>query len=68
MYSIIFTYSCEHEWFNYDSKKEANKKFNALKQRVDEYAAKSIYSSVSMSSVSIYGEEEKSYDNFDSIR
>lgn len=68
MYSIIFTYGCEHEWFNYDSKKEANKKFNALKKRVDEYAAKSIYSGVSMSSVSIYGEEEKSYDNFDSIR
>ena len=60
---------CEHEWFNYDSKKEANKKFNALKKRVDEYAAKSIYSSVSMSmsSVSIYGEEEQTYDNLDSI-
>ena len=42
MYSIVFTYGCEHEWFNYDSKKEANKKFNALKKRVDEYAAKSI--------------------------
>ena len=63
MYSIVFTYGCEHEWFNYDSKKEANKKFNALKKRVDEYAAKSIYSSVSMSSVSIYGEEEQTYDN-----
>ena len=36
MYSIIFTYGCEHEWFNYDSKKEANKKFNALKKMVDE--------------------------------
>ena len=59
MYSIIFTYGCEHEWFNYDSKKEANKKFNALKKRVDEYAAKS--------SVSIYGEEEQTYDNLDSI-
>lgn len=67
MYSIIFTYGCEHEWFNYDSKKEANKKFNALKKRVDEFADKSIYSSVSMSSVSIYGEEEESYDNLDSI-
>lgn len=67
MYSIIFTYGCEHEWFNYDSKKEADKKFNALKKRVDEYAAKSIYSSVSMSSVSIYGEEEENYDNLDSI-
>jgi hypothetical protein len=67
MYSIIFTYGCEHEWFNYDSKKEANKKFNALKKRVDEYAAKSIYSSVSMSSVSIYGEEEQTYDNWDRI-
>ena len=67
MYSIIFTYGCEHEWFNYDSKKEADKKFNALKKRVDEYAVKSIYSSVSMSSVSIYGDEEESYDNFDSI-
>ena len=51
MYSIVFTYGCEHEWLNYDSKKEANKKFNAHKKRVDEYAAKSIYSSVSMSSV-----------------
>ena len=68
MYSIIFTYGCEHEWFNYDSKKEADKKFNALKKRVDGYTAKRIYSGVSMSSVSIYGEEEKSYDNFDSIR
>ena len=67
MYNICFTYGCEHEWFNYDSKKEANKKFNALKKRVDEYAAKSIYSSVSMSSVSIYGDEEECYDNFDSI-
>lgn len=67
MYSIIFTYGCEHECFNYDSKKEANKKFNALKKRVDEYAAKSIYSSVSMSSVSIYGDEEQTYDNLDSI-
>lgn len=67
MYSIIFTYGCEHEWFNYDSKKEADNKFNALKKRVDEYATKSIYSSVSMSSVSIYGEEEQTYDNLDSI-
>lgn len=67
MYSIIFTYGCEHEWYNYGSKKEANKKFNALKKRVDEYAAKSIYSSVSMSSVSIYREEEQTYDNLDSI-
>ena len=67
MYSIIFTYGCEHEWFNYDSKKEADNKFNALKKRVDEYAAKSIYSSVSMSSVSIYGDEERTYDNLDSI-
>lgn len=67
MYSIIFTYGCEHEWFNYDTKKEANKKFNALKKRVDEFAAKSIYSSVSMSSVSIYGDEEETYDNLDSI-
>ena len=67
MYSICFTYGCEHEWFNYDSKKEANKKFDALKKRVDEYAAKSIYSSVSMSSVSIYGDEEETYDNLNSI-
>lgn len=67
MYSICFTYGCEHEWFNYDSKKEADKKFNALKKRVDEYAVKSIYSSVSMSSVSIYGEDEQTYDNLDSI-
>ena len=67
MYSIIFTYGCEHEWFNYDSKKEANKKFNALKKRVDEYTPKRIYASVSMSSVSIYGEEEQTYDNLDSI-
>ena len=67
MYSIIFTYGCEHEWFNYDSKNEANKKFNALKKRVDEYTAKRIYSGVSMSSVSIYGEEEQTYDNLDSI-
>ena len=67
MYSIIFTYGCEHEWFNYDSMKEANKKFNALKKRVDEYAAKSICSSVSMSRTSIYGDEEQTYDNFDSI-
>lgn len=68
MYSIIFTYGCEHEWFNYDSKKEANKKFNALKKRVDEYTQKSIYSSVTMSSTSIYGDEEECYDNFDDIR
>ena len=67
MYSICFTYGCEHEWFNYDSKNEANKKFNALKKRVDEYAAKSIYSSVSMSRFSIYGDEEQTYDNLDSI-
>ena len=67
MYSIIFTYGCEHEWFNYDSKKEANKKFNALKKRVDGYTAKRIYSGVSMSSVSIYGEDEQTYDNLDSI-
>jgi exopolysaccharide biosynthesis protein len=67
MYTICFTIRNEHEWFNYDSKKEANKKFNALKKRVDEYAAKSIYSSVSMSSVSIYGEEEQTYDNWDRI-
>ena len=67
MYSIVFTYGCEHEWFRYDSKNEADKKFNALKKRVDEYAEKSIYSSVSMSSVSIYGEEEETYDNLDSI-
>ena len=67
MYSIVFTYGSEHDWFNYDTKKEANKKFNALKKKVDEYATKSIYSSVSMSRVSIYGEEEQTYDNFDSI-
>lgn len=67
MYSIVFTYGSEHDWFNYDTKKEATKKFNALKKRVDEYATKSIYSSVSMSRVSIYGEEEQTYDNFDSI-
>lgn len=67
MFEICFTYGTEHEWFNYDSKKEANKKFNALKKRVDEYATKSIYSSVSMSSVSIYGDDEQTYDNLDSI-
>lgn len=67
-YTICFTYGSEHEWFEYASLKEANRKFNALKKRVDEYTAKRIYSGVSMSSVSIYGEEEKSYDNFDSIR
>ena len=66
-YTICFTYGSEHEWFEYASLKEANRKFNALKKRVDGYTAKSIYSSVSMSSVSIYGEEEQTYDNLDSI-
>lgn len=67
MYSIIFTYGCEHEWYNYDSKQEADEMFNALKKRVDEYATKSIYSSVSMCNVSIYGDEEQTYDNLDRI-
>lgn len=68
MYSIIFTYGGEHDFFNYNTQKEANKKFNALKKRVDEYTQKSIYSSVTMSSTSIYGDEEECYDNFDAIR
>ena len=37
MYSIIFTYGGEHDFFNYNTQKEANKKFKALKKRVDEY-------------------------------
>lgn len=66
MYNICFTYGTDHLWFHYNTKKEAMKKFNALKKRVDSLAGE-MYSSVSMSSVSIYGEEEKTYDNFDSI-
>lgn len=68
MYSIIFTYGNEHDFFNYNNQKEANKKFNALKKRVDEYTQKNIYSSVTMSSTSIYGDEEECYDNFYVIR
>lgn len=66
MYNICFTYGTDHLWFHYNTKKEATKKFNTLKKRVDSLAGK-IYSSVSMSSVSIYGEEEQTYDNLDSI-
>ena len=36
MYTICFTYGSEHEWFEYASLKEANRKFNALKKRVDD--------------------------------
>ena len=68
MYSIIFTYGSEHDFFSYNNQKEANQKFNELKKRVDEYTAKKTYSAVTMSSTSIYGEEEKVYDNFDAIR
>ena len=68
MYSIIFTYGSEHDFFNYNNQKEANQKFNELKRRVDEYTAKNKYSAVTMCSTSIYGEEEECYDNFDAIR
>ena len=68
MYTIIFTYGEEHDLFETNSKKEANKKFNELKKRVDEYTKKNKYSAVTMSSTSIYGEEEMVYDNFDAIR
>ena len=68
MYSIIFTYGSEHDFFKFNNQKEANKKFNELKRRVDEYTTKKKYSAVTMSSTSIYGEEEKVYDNFDAIR
>ena len=66
MYNICFTYGTDHLWFHYNTKKEATKKFNALKKRVDSLAGE-MYSSVSMSSTSIYGEQEMTYDNFDSI-
>lgn len=68
MYSIIFTYGGEHDFFDINNKKEADLKFNELKKRVDEYTKKNKYSAVTMSSTSIYGEEEMVYDNFDAIR
>jgi hypothetical protein len=66
-YSIIFTQGGEQTFFSYSSQKEANKKFKELKRQVDELSKKHIYSSVTMNSNSIYGDEEIAYDNFDKI-
>lgn len=51
MYNIIFTLGGHNDLYSFSNKKDADAQFNAFKQKVDEYAAKSIYSSVSMSSV-----------------
>lgn len=68
MYSIIFTYGGEHDFFEINSKKAADQKFNELKKRVDEYTQKKKYSAVTMCHTTIYGDEEMVYDNFDAIR
>lgn len=67
MFNIIYTYGEDHKFFNYGSEYDARMKFEELKNLVDECTTKSIYSSVTMSSISIYGVEEQTYDNFDSI-
>ena len=67
MFNIIYTYGGEHKFYNYGSEHDARLKFEILKYMVDECTANGIYSSVTMSRISIYGIEEESYDNFDSI-
>jgi galactose-1-phosphate uridylyltransferase len=66
-YSIIFTQGGEQTFLSYSSQKDANKKFKELKKQVDELSKMRIYSSVTMNSSSIYGDNEISYDNLDKI-